>query len=266
MQKNKKPVKEVVKPVLYGSWHGRDAWKMGAKMVLNILFVSLVYLLLSLLLTFDSLILRVITALVLIAAAAGYMYSSGVAAGQKDAAFGEILYARKQEGNRIAEEDLQRSFHPAKGFFAALVGAAPYVLIALVFAFLTQLSTYTLGVLPSWLTRYTRQSGIGDALAYYQDRSGFTAIAILRVAVRSMTLPFMNVAVKLGTDATLWAERLSPLWVLVAPMGYGFGYRQGQKIRTKINTGIAIGVRKKKRNARRERRRRTEKNKPEQLI
>jgi len=266
MQKGKKTVPPVQKPILAGSWHGKDAWRRGCKLMLSVLFVSVLYLFLCLLLTFDSLALRIVTAVLLVAAAGGYLYASGTAAGQTDAAYGEILYARRQEGRAIAPEDVERSFHPAKGFMIVLVGVSPYLLITLVFACMTSLSTYSLGVLPTWLTRYTRQSGIGDALAYYQTDAGMSVLSILRVAARSMTLPFINVAVKMGDVATLWAERLTPLWVTVAPLGYALGYRQGLKAREKINTGIAIGEKKKKRRARREHKARTQGHKPEQLI
>ena len=266
MQKQKKPVPEVVKPILIGSWHGQDAVKQGFRMMLNILFISVIYLILSLLLTFDALALRIITSLILIATATAYMYTSGMAAGQGDAAYGEIMYTRKQEGKTITPQELERSFHPAKGFFEVLIGAAPYLIDTLAFACVTSLSTYTLGVLPSWLTRFTRQSGIGDALAYYQSHSGMDAISVVRIVVRSMTLPFVNVATKLGDVATLWAERLSPLWVMVAPLGYAFGYQQGKNARVRINTGIAIGENKKKRRARREKREREKKNSPQQLV
>ena len=73
MQKQKKPVPEVVKPILIGSWHGQDAVKQGFRMMLNILFISVIYLILSLLLTFDALALRIITSLILIATATAYM-------------------------------------------------------------------------------------------------------------------------------------------------------------------------------------------------
>ncbi len=266
MSNPKKPIQEVVKPLLIGSWHGRDAWKQGLKLMLNMLFVSLIYLILSLLLTFDALFLRVITALVLIATAAGYLYANGVSAGEGDAGFGEIMYLRDQEGRAITAEDRERCFHPAKGLFAVLVGAAPYLIITLIFACVTTQSTYQLGVLPSWLTRYTRQSGIGDALQYYQGRGGIELITIVRIVVRCMTMPFINVAVGLGDVATLWAERLTPIWVLIAPMGYAYGYAQGIKMRTKINTGIAIGEQKKKRRERKARRERSKSRSPQQLI
>ena len=265
MQKSKKPTPEVVKPVLNGSWHGRDAFKQGFKLMLNILLVSVLYLVLCLLLAFDSLVLRILVAIMLVSAAAVYLYATGMSAGQSDAAYGEIMYQRRAEGKTIPPRELERSFHPAKGFFAVLIGAAPYLIIAIVFACLTTLNTYSLGVLPTWLTRYTRQSGMGDALAYYQAREGITAVSILRIGVRAMTMPFVNVAVKLGSEATLWAERLSPLWILVAPLGYGFGYTRGIQVRTKINTGIAIGEKKKRRRARRERKAGANKS-PERLI
>lgn len=266
MQKQQTKVQEVIKPSLTGSWHGKDAFKLGYKLMLNILFVSLIYLILSLLLSFDSLVLRILSSVALVGAAAAYLYYSGMNAGQGDAAFSEIMYQRQVEGKEVTQADRERCFHPAKGFFAALVGAIPFVLIALVFALMTKPTTYSLGVLPNWLTGYTRQSGIGDALAYYQTRDGLTILSILRVVVRSMVMPFINVAVKLGDVPTLWAERLSPLWVLVAPLGYGFGYGQGLKLRAKINTGILIGDQKKKRRERKERRAREQKNAPERLI
>jgi hypothetical protein len=266
MPKPKKPIPQVVKPVLTGSWHGRDAVKKGLRLMLNILFVTLIYLILSLLLTFDALALRLLTAAVLIATAWGYLYATGTNAGQADAAFSEIMYLRDQEGKPVTAEDRERCFHPWKGAFAVLVGAAPYLIVTIVFACMTSLDVYSLGVLPSWLTRYTRQSGIGDALAYYQNREGLTTFTVLRIAVRSMTMPFMNVAVKMGDVATLWAERLSPLWMLVAPVGYAVGYAQGLKIRAQINTGIAIGDQKKKKRERRARRERAKSKSPQQLI
>ena len=266
MQNKQKKVQEVIKPSLTGSWHGRDAWKQGCKLMLNILFVSVIYLILSLLLSFDSLVLRIISSLILVGAAGAYLYYSGMNVGQSDAAYGEIMYQRQLEGKPVALAEQERCFHPLKGFFAALVGALPFMLIALVFALLTQPTTYALGVLPGWLTAYTRQSSMGDALAYYQMREGVTALSVLRIVVRSMVMPFINVAVKLGDTPTLWAERLAPLWVLVAPLGYGFGYGQGLKVRAKINTGILIGDQKKKRRERKERRARAQKNTPERLI
>ena len=57
----------------------------------------------------------------------------------------------------------------------------------------------------------------------------------------------VNVFSYTGNDAALLAERLSPLFVLLAPLGYGLGYTQGRKLRDKINTGIKMGDDRKKR-------------------
>ncbi|MEA5000093.1 MAG: hypothetical protein VB087_12000, partial [Candidatus Limiplasma sp.] len=69
-----------------------------------------------------------------------------------------------------------------------------------------------------------------------------------------MTMPFIQVALAMGRDAVLLAERLTPLWVLVAPVGYALGYAQGINVRARVNTGIAIGDQRKKRKARKEQR------------
>ncbi len=266
MAKQGKPVQEVKKPYLTGSWHGRDALKKSRSVLLGVLLISFLYLILSLLLSFDSLVLRGIFGLVIVAAAFLYFYYQGMNAGQNDTSFAEIMYQREVDGKPVTPAESGRCYHPLKGFYAATLGALPFVLVALVFAFMTVKERYALGTLPTWLTPYTRQSGIGDALQYYAQREGITALVVLKIIVRSMTMPFVNVAVKLGTDAVLWCERLSPLWVLVAPLGYGFGYRQGPRLRDRINTGIAIGDQRKMRREKRERKARQRTHAPERLI
>ena len=79
-------------------------------------------------------------------------------------------------------------------------------------------------------------------------------------------VPVLNVAVKIGDGAALWADRLSPLWVAIAPLGYGLGYRQGQAIRTKINTSIMIGDQRRKKRERKERKARQNGGSPQRLI
>lgn len=265
MQKKQQPVQEVKKPILQGSWHGRDAWKLGGKVLLNVLVVSILYLVLGMMLTFDSLALRLLTSLMLVGGAAAFLYSSGLAVGQTDAAFAEIMYQRVQEGKDVPQADRDRCYHPMKGFFAALVGAAPFFLVALVFAVLTRPVEYALGVLPSWLSGLTRQSEFGDALLYYSETSGMSLVSVLRIICRGMAMPFITVAIGLGDSAVLIAERLIPLFVLVAPLGYGFGYRNGLKARIRINTGIVIGDNKKKRRERKERKKRAQRS-PQQLV
>lgn len=260
-----KQIQPVVKPYMRGSWHGRDAVRKGLKMILSVLFVSILYLVLGLLLSFDSAVFRVFTSCVLILIAALYMYFQGANSGQADTSFAEIMYEHDKEGKTVVPGDHDRCFHPGKGFFEVLIALIPYLLVTLVFAFLAQRITYTLGVLPSWVDS-SAQTHVGEALSYYNIRTTPLFMAILRIAARALTMPFINISLLLGNDWVLWAERLTPLWVSIAPLAYGFGYLQGPKIRIKVNTGIKIGLHKKKRKERRERKARTSAKGPEQLI
>ncbi len=261
----KKPVKPVVKPYLLGSWNGKDAKQKGFRLILSILFISFLYLLLGVLLSFNSFLLRLGTSIIIIAVAAMYMYFQGANSAEADTAFGEIMYQHEQDGKTVVPSDRDRCFHPAKGFFSVMIGVIPYFLITLLFAVLAQPVTYSLGVLPSWLLSPAQQTHVGEALAYYNMQDTDMFMSILRIIARAITMPFINVALLLGTQGILWAERLTPLWVLIAPLAYGFGYLQGPKLRIKVNTGIAIGMRNKRRKQRRERKARTAK-KPQQLV
>lgn len=262
----KKTIKEVKKPILMGSWHGKDAFRQGRKLMLSILAVTVVYLLLGMVLLMDSMVMRALICVGMVFLAAAYLYSQGMTKGEGDAAHGEIMYQRVKDGLEIAGVDRDRSYHPAKGFFAVMVGALPFVLLAVVFAFLTKPAAYTLGVLPSWLEPFRNQNELGDALRYYSAGTGMVAMDIYRIVVRAMVMPFINVATGIGDQAVLWAERLSPALLLIAPMGYGLGYRNGLKARVRINTGIAVGEAKKKKRARREQKKRAEHKPPERLV
>lgn len=266
VNKRKPPVQPVHRPVVTGSWHGKDAVKLGRKVMLSLLIASVLYLVLGSLLSFGSVAVRCVFCVLLVSAAFFSFFSQGQASGQADAAFSEIMFARQTEGNPVDAMDRERCFHPAKGFFAACLGAVPFVLVALVFACLTKPVEYSLGVLPGWLQGLSRQSEFGDALRYYTNQPGMGAMEIARILVRGMVMPFVNVAVSLDNSAVLWVERLSPLLVLIAPLGFGFGYRDGLRIRMRINTGIAIGDEAKRRKERRERKRRQRSDAPQRLI
>ncbi len=261
-----KQVKPVIKPFLRGSWHGKYATRKGLRLSISILFVTVIYLLLGLMLSFDSLVLRLITSLALIAFAVFYLYIQGANNGESDTAYGEIMYRHEQDGQKVVDEDHQRCYHPGKGFYETAISLIPYLLITLVFAVLAQPLTYSLGVLPSWVDAASDQTHIGEALAYYDVHDADVAMSVLRIVSRAMTMPFINIALLMGTDAVLWAERLTPLWVAFAPLAYGFGYLQGPKLRVKVNTGIKIGVSNKKRKERRARKARAENKGPQQLI
>ena len=264
--KKKPQVQEVKKPIITGSWHGKHAWSLAGKRALNMLAVTAIYLIGGMLLGFDGIAGRIFSCVMIVFAAAYYLYASGLAQGQTDAAFGEILYSRRENGHNVPAEDIDRSFHPLKGLFAVVVGAVPFVLFTLVFACITKVTVYQLGALPGWMDSLVSQTEVRDALCYYEALGGMKTMDVLRIIDRAMIMPFINVAAYFGAQASLLAERLSPLLILVAPMGYALGYSQGLNLRTRINTGIKMGDEKKKRRERKARKQRQRSKSPEQLI
>lgn len=264
--KKGQPVEVVRKPIVKGSWHGRDAWQLALKRMISFVGLSVLLLICGALISFESFALRVVFALAVVGAAAYYQYGAGMTQGAKAVAFGEILYSRRAEGHAVAEQECGRSFHPFKGFFATLAGCAPFVVFAIVFACLTEKVTYTLGTLPSWTEGMMHQTEFGTALAYYSQQAGTTALDVMRVVDRAMIMPYVSAAALRGNDALLLMERLSPLLLLIAPLAYGAGYAQGQSLRDKVNTGIKLGDEKKKSRERRARKKRQRSSAPERLI
>ncbi len=204
--------------------------------------------------------------LAIIGVAIYYQAIKGMEIGEKDAAFSEIMYERQQEGKDVSKQDLQRCFHPFRGAFATLLGAIPFMIICLVYAFVTKPWEYQLGVLPSWMDNLLMHNEMGDALAYYNVTRTLGAVDVLRIIVRCLIMPFVNIASVSGNNAILWVERFSALLMLIAPMGFGVGYARGHDLRTRINTGIQQGVAQKKRKERKARKRRQNSSSPERLI
>ena len=265
---NRKKIEEVKKPTMIGSFHGKDANKLALKRFAAMFVILLVYFVTAFLFSFDILWIRVICSFVVVAMVCLFTYSQGASQGESDAGYGEIMYARQQEGKQISKEEHDRCFHPLKGFYAVVLGTLPFVLIAIYFAYKTTLTSYTLGGLPSWTSSLLEQNETGDALAYYSaNQQGMQFFDYLRIFVRGLIMPFVNVAVSIGREAVLSVERLSPVLLLIAPMGYAVGYTQGIKMRIRVNTSIKLGVEKKKRREKRERKQRQRNSRqPEQLI
>lgn len=264
--KNQKPVELIHKPIIPGTWNGKDAWKLGFKRMLSVLGISVLYVLVGAVVNFDSVILRALFALMIVFSVAYYQYASGITKGASDAAFGEILHSRRESGHEIPKDEISRSFHPLKGLFAVAIGCLPFVLFAIVFACLTDKVSYQLGALPAWTQTMMNQTEFAAPLAYYGAQSGMDAVSIMRIMDRAMIMPFVSVVTIYGANAVLLAERLSPLFILIAPMGYAVGYAMGQVQRDRINTGIKMGDDKKKRKERKARKQRQRSNAPERLI
>lgn len=264
--KSSKPAELVKKPIICGSFHGADAWKLALKRILSFVGITILYVLVGAMLGFDSQWISVIVSVLILAATAYYQYTNGVQKGVKDATYGEILYNRREAGHTVTDNDCERSFHRLKGFFAVLVASVPFVLLATIFALKTEKIGYKLGVLPSWTASLMEQSSFGEALAYYNTTVTITAMDVMRVIIRMMVMPFVNIVKDAGADAMLLVERLSPLLILVTPIWYGIGYTQGRHQRDLINTGIKMGDDRKKRREKKARKQRQHSKTPERLI
>lgn len=263
----KKTVELVHKPIIRGSWHGKDAMKLVGGRMLTVVAVTVVYLLACMLLGFEAVWARVLTSAIVVATVFYYLYVSGLNQGVGDVQYGEIIYGHREAGRNVPAEECERSYHPAKGLFVVLAGCLPFVLFALAFAVLAEETSYVLGVLPSWTEGLMDQTEFAAGLAYYSLQPGMSAVDGIRIIVRAMIMPFVSVSTAIGSAETLLMERLSPLLILIAPMGYAVGYAQGQHVRDQINTGIKLGDDKKKRREKKARKQRQRAaKKPEQLI
>ena len=148
---NSKQPEVVVKPILKGAWNSKEAYRLAPKRTLSILLIGVVYVFFSVMAAFDNPVLRIIMSASVIGIAFFSQYTKGMEAGEKDAAYSEIMYERKQEGRTVSPEDEQRCFHPFRGAYATLLGAIPFVIICLIYAFMAKPWTYELGVLPGWM-------------------------------------------------------------------------------------------------------------------
>lgn len=247
----------VYKPFLTGTWRGKQCFTRGLRVFAYLLGFIFVYLFVGQVLMFDSVLLRVLMNAVLLLGFAALLYSDGAKAGVDDVAFGEIALQRQQSGHEDVEAQ-QRSYHPAKGFCTALAGAAPLLVVSLVFAFITQLQVYQLGGLPSWLSGLERRADIGIALSYYRQPAAFGLEQVLRIVVRLAIFPFISMAGTGSAHTLLWLERFSPLLVLIVPMGYALGYMQGKRLRAMVHGAIKTNDKRRTRRERRTRNLRTE--------
>ncbi len=265
-KKKNKTIEPIVKPILYGTWNSKEAYKLAPKRTLSILLIALVYVFFSIMAGFDNAVLQIILSIAIVGVVFYFQCNKGMEAGEKDAAFSEILYERQTDGRNVTQEDLQRCFHPMRGAYATLLGAIPFLIVCIVYAFMAKPWSYQLGVLPSWTDSLLMQNEFSDAVSYYGVTHDLNLSDILRIIVRCLTMPFVNIASVFGKTQIVWVERFSAILMLIGPMGFGLGYSRGHALRTQINTGIAQGVEKKKRKERKARRQRQRSSSPERLI
>ena len=253
VKKNKDKIKPIKKPYLTGRPFGRQVFSRLWRVVgLYVLFVFL-YLILGTALTFGNTVLRVSVNVLLFLAMCALTYMEGLRNGDADVAFAEIAYTRRENGKNVDEEDLQKCFHPLKGFVTAILGALPFLLCALVYALIVHKQTYQLQSLPSWVGSYSTAEDIMLPLSYYQREVSLGLEGVLRIVVRLMIYPFVNMVGASNINGMYLMDRISPLIVLIPALTYGFGYLYGPSSRALTHGSIASNRRKQKRRQRRER-------------
>lgn len=237
--KKKKPVQLVSKPYLKGEPLDKSCGKTCLFFCLST-FGSMLGLLLvgGMMMWSNQLLLIGSNVLLLLCVYAIYFYS-GASKGTVAVNAGEILYNRREKGLSVDETERRACYHRAKGFLIGLVGSIPVFVCAVVLACTAQRQLTGYGVLPGWTSGILSQADVGNALAYYQIGEALTLTDVLRMMIRMMLMPLVNLIGAENQDGLLLLERFSPLLVLLPAMSYGIGYTRGVAVRAKVHTDIA---------------------------
>lgn len=263
-KKTKKKPKIVKKPFLTGTPVDGATFKGALTFFGGTLLMVLAYLLLSSMMLWDSLFLRIVTNGLVMVAVYALFFVSGMSKGATAVNSGEIMYQRQAKGKTVDAGDLKACYHPLKGFVTGLLGSLPALFCAAVLAVIAQQQLYGLSALPSWLEPYTRRSDIGNALAYYSVMDPMSLESVLRLIVRAMMMPLVSIVGTSDSAALLTLERLSPLVALIPAVCHGVGYTRGVQARTQVHSSIAAANRKYKRREKRKQQQRRAQG-PEQL-
>ncbi len=266
----KKPVQTVSKPYLTGSVFDENTVKNVLKYFGMMLLFLVMAFLVCLMTGAGSPILRIIFSSAVILLLLYIWFNQGLNLGTDAVSRGEILYQRQEKGAEMTPNERRLSFHPAKGFVNALLGTIPFLIPAVILAFIAEKQITGVGAIPSYMESVIRQHPeLEEAIREtYLKPSPIQASDILRAVVRGMIMPVIRMADTENRELMLTIERLSPLILLCPCVAYGLGYLNGRKERTRVHTRIAENRRIRKRKEMREKKARqaAEKNrKPEQL-
>lgn len=251
--KNKNAATPVYKPYLRGNLYSSVALRRGLRVLMMMLAFAFFGVLTSSVLSFDNMLLRIVLNGALLFFGCMLMFNDGARFGESDVAFAEIALRRQEEGNPASKQDKDTCYHPGKGFVSALIGAAPFLLIAIVYALVAKKQVYTLGTLPSWVQSYETQDEIGQALAYYHERVPAGLADYLRIVVRLVLFPYMNMFGGGDYSKLYLLDKLSPLLMMIIPVCFGLGYLRGPHLRALVHGNIRMARRKQNRKERKAR-------------
>lgn len=261
------PMKNTAFP--YARHWGRTILFPALKLFAYPLLMTLASFLLSPLLMAEWPVLRIGANLLLVVLMLFLMGYNGAYRGEKDVQNSQHILTLQANEKEPTPQEWAAAYHPLKGILPALLGVAPWLLLALVLALLAKPYVYQLQDLPSFLQAYLKYPDTGAALAFYSEPVATAPVDILRVLVRLVIMPFANMAGTLTDTVSLLLDRISPLLVLPLPLAYVVGYLLGPTMyrRTLARNEAAKKAHRKKvaRNQRKAKAQRAPK-KPEQLI
>lgn len=241
------------KPYLTGSPVDQQTPKAALSLFATLLMMGFIYLLLGGMFGGNGWY-AVVLNILLLAVTWTIYYSLGQSAGTIAVNTGEIMYRRQETDREITPAERARCYHPLKGFIIGLLATAPVFLMTLVFALITKRQMYTPGPLPSWVTAMASRPDVLEPLNVYTRTVSVDAESVLRIAVRMLVMPWINLFGQGSADRLLLIERLAPLLILLPGLCYGIGYLMGTQERARVHANIEEGKRKQRKKAARARR------------
>lgn len=265
-QKKKKVITPVKKPFMRGKPVDGNTFKSAVFFFLGLMCMVLANVLLGSMAMWDVAWLNILFNCALLLVIYSVFYQNGANKGTAAVNQGEIMLQRQEAGREVSKKNAAECFHPLKGLISALLGSLPVLVCAVLLAVTAQMQYTGLGSLPSWISTLQRQSEMAGALAIYEGAEALSMEDTLRVIVRMLMLPYVNMIGAANRAGLLLLERLSALVLALPALSYGLGYMQGVRIRSRVHTEIAMGKRKRAQKARKQQRRRAHVSKgPEQL-
>lgn len=256
-------------PFPYASHWGRTIVFPSLRLFAYPLLMTLISFILSPVLMSEWMVLRIGANALLVALMIFLLGYHGAYRGEKDVQNSFHLLTLQENDKEPSRQELAAGFHPMKGIVTGLLGVAPWFVAAVLLALLTQPYVYQLQDLPSYLQAYLGVPDIGAALSYYGEKIATTPVDVLRVLVRLVIMPYVNMAGTLTDAVSMLMDRISPLLVCILPLSYVIGYLMGPRMyrRTLARNEAAKKAHRKKvaRNQRKAKAQRATK-KPEKII
>lgn len=211
----------------------KNVLAMAGRVAGSIILVAVVGLLLQVISMIGNAFFRTLLACAVIAGCFLMQFSSGGGQGERDVTFGYMLGKRTLEGYQPTKDELAKCYNPLKGFLGMLLGAAPFVICAIVVAVAAKPYTYALQDLPSWVGAYDYRADIAKPLQYYAVAAGAGIADYLRILVRACNMLYL---LPLGDAVSAYSftiDRLGPVLLLILPLGFALGYLRGPALHKK---------------------------------